>query len=413
MTAHARHPFRERGNVLLAVIIVVLALAGLSLAFLETGVQETKTNTVAGEKSRVGYIAESGVNQAVGDLLTGGSGSIGSPTEPVAFGAGTFWVRAEDNGDGTHTVLSVGRVNDQVEALEVILAPEDVPLFSRALFGDLDLGAKGSVFTDSYDSDLGSYASQATNTHSTSGEPYALPNGHLGSNRNIILRGGVRILGNATPGPGYTVQVNGTEVIVEGSTAPASSPTILPPVRFEPAGTATEAFSTNGEHLFTSGTYHFTSFQGLANAKIRFQGEVILYVDGSFDVGGLAGMIVEKDSTVVVYHAGDSFSITGGGLINETEKPANFRVHSRASTVKFTGNSSFYGVVYAPHGQLDPGGTADIFGSFVARQIDVDGTARFHYDEALSREAPDQFRRLKRVSWRRISIAEAMVPATH
>jgi len=407
-----RKPARERGNVLLAVIIVVLTLAGLALALLETGVQETKSNSIAGERSRVGYIAESGVNQAVGDLLTGGTGTIGSQAAPAAFGAGVFWVRSTDNGDGTHTVLSVGRVNDQVEAIEVVLAPEDVPLFSRALFGDLDLGAKGTVFTDSYDSDLGTYASQATNTHTATGVVYANVKGHLASNRNIILRGGVQILGDATPGPGYTVQVSGVGVYVDGATAPAAAPTILPPVRFDPPAAATGAFSTNSAYTFTDGTYHFTSFEGKAKAEIHFQGDVTLYIDGDFNVAGLAGMIVEKDSTVVIYHKGDTFSVTGGGVINESQAPADFRVHSRAATLKFTGNSSFHGVVYAPHGSLDPGGTTDIFGSFVARKIDVGGTARFHYDEALSRTAPDSFRRLKRVSWRRLSISEALAPST-
>ena len=397
----------NRGSVLLAVIIVVLALAGLALAFLETGVQETKTNTIAGEKSRVGYIAETGVNEATADLLTGGSGSFGSPTAPVTFGAGEYWVQATDNGDGTFTILSVGRVNDQMEAIEVVLAPEDVPLFSRALFGDLDLGAKGTVVTDSYDSDLGSYASQATNTHVPTGLTYALPNGHLGSNRNIILRGGVTVLGNATPGPGYTVQVNGAGVYVNGATTPAPTPTILPPVDYNPAGSASGSFSTNSSYTFTAGTYHFSSFEARANADIHFQGDVKIYVDGDFSAAGLSGLTVDPGATVVIYHAGNDFSVTGGGVINVLQKPVDFRVHSRASRVKFDGNSSFYGVVYAPHGSLDPGGTSDIFGSFVARQIDVGGTARFHYDEALARLAPDSFKRLKRVSWRRVSISHA------
>ena len=137
-----------------------------------------------------------------------------------------------------------------------------------------------------------------------------------------------------------------------------------------------------------------------------------MYVEGDFNAAGQAGMIVEKDATVVIYHKGGTFSVSGGGVINEDQVPEQFRVHSRASTVMFTGNSSFYGAVYAPHGRLDPGGTTDIFGSFVARQIDVGGTARFHYDEALARQAPDSFRRLKRVSWRRVSISEALAPAT-
>jgi len=207
----------EAGNALIMVVVIVIALAGLSAAFMQTGVHESRVNTVAGEMSRVLYIAESGVNQAVGDLLTDGDGNIASADAPADFGGGRFFVATIDHGDGTFTVTSHAALNEQRRALEVVLAPEDVPLFSRALFGDLDLGAQGNVFTDSYDSDAGSYASQATNVHPDTGRTYAKARGDLGSNRNIILRGGVTVLGNATPGPGYVVKISGTNVYVDGS----------------------------------------------------------------------------------------------------------------------------------------------------------------------------------------------------
>jgi hypothetical protein len=244
----------EQGSILLAVVIVVLALAGLALAFIETGVQESRSNATADERSRVGYIAETGVNEAVAELVSNGDGIIGSRDAPIPFGGGEFWVHTVDHGNNTYTVTSIGRVNEQVEAIEVVLAPEDVPLFSRALFGDLDLGAKGNVFTDSYDSADGSYAEQAKNKHPKTGDTYAKAKGDLGSNRNIILRGGVTILGNATPGPGFAVQISGGTAYVDGSTAPNSATMPLPPIDFSATVPVEGAFNSNSDYVFTEGT---------------------------------------------------------------------------------------------------------------------------------------------------------------
>ena len=404
---YTSHNATENGSVLLAVIIVVLALSGLAVALLETGVQETRSNTAAGERSRVSYITETGINEAMASLLTGGDGNLGTLDAPVPFGGGDYVTRATDNG-GTWTVLSIGSVNDTPHAIEVVLAPEDVPLFSRALFGDLDLGANGNVYTDSYDSALGTYASQAVNKHPVTGDIYANAKGDLGSNRNIILRGGVTILGNATPGPGYTVQIGGGPAYVAGSTAPAATPSLMPPIEFDPPVPNSGSFSAAGEVTINAGTYYYSDFIAKSTAKVTFKGDVIIYVDGDVNYAATVGMIVAPNSSVKFYHAGDSFQVTGGGVVNQDQDPAKFSVLTQATKVKFTGNSAFYGVVYAPQADLDPSGTTDIFGSFVARQISIVGDARFHYDEALSRTAPDSFSRLKKVSWRQISISEAI-----
>ena len=75
-----------------------------------------------------------------------------------------------------------------VTTVYVGASPEEI-IFTRALFGDLDLDASGSVTTDSYESDLGTYASQAVNIHGPTGLTFAKANGTLGSNGNISKQG--------------------------------------------------------------------------------------------------------------------------------------------------------------------------------------------------------------------------------
>ncbi|MEN8148869.1 MAG: collagen-binding domain-containing protein [Planctomycetota bacterium] len=398
----------ERGNVLLAVIIIVLGLAALALAFLETGVQETKSNTAAGERSRVSYVAETGINEAVVDIISGGDGNLGTLDYPIEFGGGEFVTRAADMGGDTWKILSLGRMNDTAHAVEVVLAPKEIPFWSRALFGDLDLGAGGTVFTDSYDSDLGTYASQATKTHPVTGDTYSKAGGDIGSNRNIILRGGVKILGNATPGPGHSVQIASTNVYVDGSTSPALEPQVMPPLDLTPTVASSGDYLMKTAHSFTGGTYNFSSFTATADAEIRFSGDVVLYVTGDITMDAKAKLIVEKDASVVIYHSGTTAYLAGQGVVNETQTPASFRLFSSATTVTLAGTSDFYGAVYAPNGYLVPAGQTDLYGSFVARGIDIEGEAYFHYDEALSRFTPDNITRMTKVSWRLISTTTAI-----
>ena len=399
---------RDQGSVLIVVVIVVLALAGLSSAFLTTTMRESASNSASEQRSRVLYIAESGVNDAVSEILAGGTGIIGSKSMPVGFGGGSYWVNTVDVGDGSYVVTSYAILNDQVQAIEVVLEPEDIPIFSKALFGDLDLGASGSVFTDSYDSAKGTYAEQATNYDETADRYYAEPEGDLGSNRNIILRGGVTVLGDAVPGPGYAVKISGTGVYVSGTTTPASAPSMLPPIDFSPPISATSSYSAVSDEndTITEGVYRFENMNVATKSVIRIQGDVVLYVDNHFDVSGLAQIIIEDDSSLTIYHNGDDFSLTGQGVLNSSQSPSAFKIFTTATTVKFSGTSEFYGAVYAPNGTITPVGTTEIYGSFVGRQVDVGGTADFHYDVALSRINEDKRTRLKRASWRRVPMAD-------
>lgn len=390
-----------RGNTLVAALLVIMVLAGLALGFMETGVQTSGENVMAGDRTKVFYIAEAGVNAAIADIYGGGDGDIGTKGAPIRFGGGHYWAITKDHGDGSYTILSNAFLNGQRKAIEVVLAPETIPIFTKALFGDLDLGAEGAVFTDSYDSELGDYASQAVNYDEKTGKTFAKDGGSLGSNQDIILRGGVTVLGDATPGPGHMVTISGTNVYISGSTAPAPKATPFPPIIYEPPVASKGDFKPNadGTAVFSGGSYHFDNFVLSSETKVLFNGDVTLYVDNNFDLSGKAQLVVNPEASVTIFHTGDSFSLTGQGLVNTSERPSSFRLFTEAKTVKYAGTSAFYGGVYAPNGTITPVGTTDIYGSFVARQIDIGGTANFHYDEALTRTL-GKTKRLKRVSWR-------------
>jgi hypothetical protein len=400
-----RSGISERGSVTVAVLVTVLIVAVFATAFMENVGHDFRRTSAFERSVRAIYLAQAGANHATADLVGPGTGALGTQALPVSFGGGAYWSEVTDNGDGSFTILAYGRLGEQVRAYEVVLAPEQIPLFTKALFGDLDLGASGTVFTDSYDSDLGSYASQAVNVDPLSGMTYAQQNGSLGSNANITIDGTVTVLGDATPGPGGSVIVSGGSAYIAGSTAPAVTTTPFPPIEFNPSGTSAGNFSTTGSVTFTAGEYHYTDFEGKANADIRFQGDVVLFVDGALSLAGQAKITIDPGATLTIYHSGDDISLTGGGVLNSTEEPEALKIFSNGSTVKFGGKSAFYGAIYAPNGSIDPGGTPNIYGSFVGKSIQINGTAAFHYDEALGK-APDSTTILRTVSWRPVSTAD-------
>jgi predicted acyltransferase (DUF342 family) len=47
------------------------------------------------------------------------------------------------------------------------------------------------------------------------------------------------------------------------------------------------------------------------------------------------------------------------------------------------GNNTFYGAIYGPDATVTIQGNAEIFGSVIADQVNVQGNAVIHYDEAL------------------------------
>ena len=256
-------------------------------------------------------------------------------------------------------------------------------LFTKAVFGHLDLDVGGSVLTDSYESDLGSYASQAVNVHPVSGATYAVSMGSIGSNGNISINGSVTVLGDATPGPEHSVSLSGG-AYVDGATTPAAEPMPLPPVTYSPPIGSAGALSTNTDRTFTAGTYRFDDFDIKSKAVITIEGDVTLYVDGDFNVAGQSQILIENGASLTIRHGGSDFSLTGGGVLNLTQRPENLQIYSTAASVKFAGNAGFYGVVYAPDASLRPTGTSDLFGSFVGKEITITGNVNIHFDEMLA-----------------------------
>jgi hypothetical protein len=254
-----RKQTRERGSALIIAIVLVIVVAGLSAAFLTLAVSHNKMTMGATHRENAFMVAESGIDEMIQKINTWSAGTVTTLTGNIGQnGTYTAAISPSFSGAvGTYTITSTGVLYGDASksnitekrGITTVIAPSVLYPYSKALFGDVSVDGSGTIFTDSYISSGGSYASQATNYDATHGEYYAGTKGSLGSNGDIDITGASTIYGNATPGPGGTVTTSGG-VYITGSTAAATDPEPLPAPTYEPP-----IAQDDDEYKVTGGTH--------------------------------------------------------------------------------------------------------------------------------------------------------------
>ena len=421
-----RHVSRshERGMVLWATVLMVLLIGGLSTAFLveglgeRTAIEHRKTSTLALEIAEMGAVRATLEITALSDPDGDGIGTLsgsfsGGDYEAVAVQDATYPDRWRITVRGTYR-LSTKRI-------ELGLRRRQDGDWIEGLFARDGLTFNGDISTDSYDSRLGTYASQATNTDT--GGTHARLNGHVGSNATIRTTGSaMHVRGNAIPGPLSQVESSGSPTIT-GDTLPRRDSIDLPDpdlADFQaamavnsnadikvssgggtnkngggggkpPYDSRTMSLVATGQKIVTleGGTYFFRDIRLTGGAELRVTSASVIYVTGQFDLGG-------------------------GTLTNTTGIPANLRVYahpyalpggtvSQHSEVSVSGGAGAALAVYAPEVDITVNGDADVYGAMVGRTIKSTGNAYYHYDEALG--AFNEYAKVyvERLYWRELS----------
>ena len=386
---------QERGVVLWAAVLMVLLIGGLSTAFLieglgeRTAIEHRKTTARALEIAEMAAVRGTVEITSLLDPDGDGIGTLagdfsGGDYDTEAAQDATYEDRWRINARGTYR-LSTKRI-------EIGIRRRQSSDWVEGLFAREEMVFNGDLATDSYDSRLGPYAGQATN--SDAGGAYANTKGSVGSNMDIRITGTAGyIRGNAIPGPLSTVEMSGSPTIY-GDTLPRRTDMTVPDpdlADFEAAmatndngniiaiGGGKPAYDNRTMSLVASGsrivelpggTYFFKDVRFAGGSELHVLGPSVIYVTGQFDLGG-------------------------GTLINVTGTPSSLRVYAHPyplpggsvplhSEVIFDGSSGTALAVYAPGVDVTVNGTADVYGAIVGRNIKATGNARFHYDEALT-----------------------------
>jgi hypothetical protein len=414
----------------LIAIVTVLILSGLAFAYVAFTAVKSHETTDEVTRTRTFYVADGGVNAAIAEIRSNqdpdndglgvlvnkslNGGTFTTRVFLVTAGTGTEVTAAtpipQDGSVDEVRIYSQGTFVGVTQTIERVLDASVGGLFDNGLFGDDYLISSGTGYTDSYDSRNGSYASQATNVDPTTGRTIANTNGDIGSNGFVQLNGNVAVHGDALAGPGETVQV-GPNSTVTGTQGSMDAEKYLPPVD-STSGQPTSYSTIPSNRTFTTGTYRLSSLSlaGARSGYLNISGDVVLYVDNGISITGNGRLTLAPGATLTIINTSGDLLLAGNGIINGTggiggfdpAPPANLQIKTATTgTVRIAGTNDFSGVVYAPNASVQLAGTSQTYGAVVGKTIDMGGTPRFHYDEALGNlvAAPPAFDAL---SWRTV-----------
>lgn len=401
----------EDGFVLVAGLFLVLLIGGLAVGLLEES-QAAKSYLSLHESNLSSLeIAEIGLIRAEmeirGQVDHGGDG-MGNVLGMIAQGAYEVTVHDDPVSADRWMLRARGTLGMSRRMIEVGVRRRVNRHFVEGLFSLEDLVMNGDVQTDSYDSALGTYATQAVNADAYG--PYGGTKGHVGSNSDVILLGtSTAIRGNAIPGPLREVRLSGSPLIL-GDKAPRMDLIDIPP---EPYGDFEAAFLVNDNDAVLGSLPGNKARYSAANYTLTIQAqETVTLPSGTYFLKSLVlngGATLEVNGDVHLYVT-DTLDLSGGGFINHGA-PTQFQVHAHpyplptgfspsATSVKVNGGSHVAMSLYGPGADLDISGGDHFFGAAVAKSINVSGNVFFHYDAALGRTGIEGVATMERLFWR-------------
>lgn len=394
-----RRPTRRarRGGALVVVAFATLALAGLSFSLLTLSSAGARERRGARETIGARYVCEAALADALLDVQSGGSGARGSAGNPVAYGGASYWVQATPLPGDLVQLTATGEEDRAGARMELTLRRVTSNLFEWGAFGDQAMSMDSNARVDSYDSSLGTYASQAVN--GSGKNTYAGSNGDVGSNGNVLLEQNTVVHGDAVPGPGSSTTLLGSSVVT-GSTAPNTSTVEMPPINL-PAIPSSGNLTVPGAVplVLSAGDYRYGTFQISTGGSVHVEGPSRLVFD-DFLMASNTQFIVDASGGPVEIWVEDDFEMDSNTLIaSTTYTPADVRfsllsdnvvnptTNINLSNVTFDSNAKLYGVVYAPNAAIEVDSNFELFGSLVALSVDLDSNSRIHYDMALQSAA--------------------------
>lgn len=185
-------------------------------------------------------------------------------------------------------------------------------------------------------------------------------NAVIASNTSLHLGGAGNVQGVAKIGPSGTVTMGGGTTISGGqvtlttnmSYAATESPTV--------ASSGSLTLGNTQTLTLGGGTYNYTQITTGGGCTIQFTGPAVVYVTTGITTGN------------------------GPKIIAYNNDPANLNIRLIGTgTIWIGGAGKVIAQVYAPQGTFSTGNGPEIWGSVIANQLQVGGTSKLYYDEAL------------------------------
>ncbi len=402
--------YDKRGSAMVTMAVCVAGLMGLSTAMVAITLRDAGEQGGAKASIQADYLCQAGLTQAMFQLQTGQVPTLGTQQSPLDWGGGRFYVTSVDMGNGLSRLTATGLGDFAGARQELVVRAVPNTIWRFGAFGKEFLHMDSNARVDSYNSNLGSYAAQATN--GSGSLQYARTNGDVGSNGNVGLDQNAKVWGDAIAGMNHTATVLGN-AIVWGSTANATEDIEFPAIQV-PTYTNYGSLTVNSATTLPSSNRTYGTLRVGSNKTLTITGPANI-VASNLVLNSGSKIIVDDTNGPVTFHVIDNFIMNSNSQIWPTSnKPIsialnllsdnviNPEVTVQLDTVEFDSNSKIWGVVYAPNARVVLDSNFELFGSLMARSIDIDSNATFHFDEALIDATASGVPTFETVCWREV-----------
>lgn len=221
----------QSGFALIVVLGILILVTGLAIVAFNTSDTDRQIASNNLNTTRSYYAAEAGIIRAT-SMLVDSMWRAGFTNQSI--GNATYDVRVIDSLTSGYASLkdsimlrAVGRDKGTESQIDVLMAKVKLRQFRWAAFGDTAVKVTGGAFFDSYDSDSGTYISQAIHGPDADGNMYSGPlGGNVGGNGQIDASGNSSVHGDViTPD---TVVIGSANIY--GTVSSSGSTTYLPPI---------------------------------------------------------------------------------------------------------------------------------------------------------------------------------------
>jgi hypothetical protein len=391
----------RRGGLLLIVSVMLTMTAVLALSMTRLHLSGSKEQHSSQQEVRVELLADAALSRSYVEVQNGRTGVFGSQQQPATIEGGQAYVTSTQFGPGNTFVrlLATGISNKAHASSELVLKSNTDPRDIWAAFGIDWLNLSSQAKVDSYDSSLGSYASQ--NVNGSGSNSYAMSNGNVGSNGDISLSQNSLVFGNAQAGPGDSTTVQGNAA-VSGTTSPMLTSITWPPVTL-PVNSQSGNTPINSNTTITTGTHAYGSTTISGNVQVNVTGPATLVFDSLVLRSGSSIVVDESNGPVNIYVVNNIVMNSNTTIHAVDYKPSAIimnllsdnifdpTVQVNLDNVTFDSNSTLYGTVYAPTAAVVIDSNFQVYGGIIAKRVDLRSNSRVHFDQALTRiTAPGQ-----------------------
>ena len=398
----------ERGSVLVTAMIVTVLLGTAALTFMLVSARQQQEGHASDGDINSFYAAEAGLSAALVELRNGGDGNVGSEAEPRELGGLRYWVAAHAVDGETTSLVATSTDGSSSNRIELLVEGQSGEIHDFGLFGERLVDLKSNSKVDSFNSTLGTYASQVSGA-------YAKPNGNVGSNDDIQLAANAKVYGYAQYGPDTddTISVASNVTLLDGYGA-AQTNVVLPPV-VAPSFASSGALTVNAGQtkVLGPGNLQYVSLTTKSNSSLKVVGPCKLVITDSATINSNSTWTMDATNGAIQIYALNHFELKSNSTVATTKKdPTQLTIYlagqhtslgDTTPKLDISSNSQFYGTIHAPDLSVQIASNFELFGSVKAEWLTVASNAKLHYDEVLANGALDASNGYDVAAWRLLS----------